>query len=153
MAERWVVAAEGTTFADLKQKLADRQIPSGTPIQVVFDFKVPYVAKLFDTAGAEQAFRPFLPPSTKLIDVYEEGGKGYVNMEATSPPLAAVITFISAHWVAIAIGAIVLTAVICAIRILIKITDTITDMSPVFLILFIVGIGLVVWSLVNNRGG
>lgn len=119
MAE-WQIAAQGINIWDLEATVADMKLPKGSRIQVVMDLKLP-LGWVFDVAGAELIFRPFIPDGTTLVDVYGEGSVGIVEMEVDPAWLLAVLAFIKAHWLAIVIAGFVLTAIIAMITVLVKI--------------------------------
>lgn len=98
----WQLVAEGS-LDTLQLLIADKELQKGTRIQVVFDLKLP-LGGLFNVGGIE-AFRALVPPETEIIDVWGEGNKAWVELEV-DPPLsvAAVLAFIAAYWVQIAIA-------------------------------------------------
>ena len=110
----WIKAAEGVSLYELRQTVADMELPKGSKIRVVIDT---WAWWAFDVAGAELAFKPFVPEGVELIDVYGENGRGIVDMEADPATLAAVIVFIKAHWLAITILGLALTAIISFITV------------------------------------
>ena len=114
----WQTVAEGINIWDLKATVADMELPKGTKVRVVMDTPVPW---LFDIVGAELVFKPFIPDDLKLIDVYGENGQGIVDMEVDPAWLVATLAFIKAHWLAITIAGIILTAIVTFIVVLIKI--------------------------------
>ncbi|MBA7644268.1 hypothetical protein ES703_52010 [subsurface metagenome] len=119
MAE-WQVVAEGTNIRDLESTVGEMELPKGSKLLVVMDLKLP-LGFLFDIAGAELLFKPFVPDGMDLIDVYGEGSQGFVEMEADPAWLLAVLAFVKAHWLAITIATFVLAAIIAAIIVLVKI--------------------------------
>lgn len=111
----WQLAAQGTSFSELNQLIADRTLNKGDRVRVVMD--CPGYAWLFDAAGAEIAFMPLKPEGMDIIDVWGEGGKGYVEMEADPAQLVAVLGAI-AYWGAIAIAlGIVLFIIVSLIKV------------------------------------
>jgi len=125
----WIVAAEGVSLSDLKQVVADRDLVKGTKIRAEINVASGF-GWLFDAPGAELAFLPFIPSGVDLIDVYGEGNKGIVDMEADPIGLVALLTFIKANWLAIAIAGILLTTIILSIKLLIQVEATIEDYLP-----------------------
>jgi len=117
MAE-WQIVAEGTSIFDLESIIGQMELTKGTKVRVVMDTGVPW---LFDTAGAELIFKPFVPDGLDLIDVYGESGQGIVDMEADPAWLLAVVAFIKAHWVAITIAGFLLAAIISFIVVMVKV--------------------------------
>lgn len=115
----WQVVAEGTNIWDLKSTIGELELPKGSKIKIVMDTWVPWV---FDIAGAELVFRPFVPDGLDLIDVYGENGQGIVDLEADPAWLLATLAFIKVHWLAITITGFVLTAIIASIIVLVKIS-------------------------------
>lgn len=119
MAE-WQAVAEGTNIWDLKSTVGELELPKGSRIKVVMDLKLP-LGWAFDIAGAELIFKPFTPEGTTLVDVYGEGSQGIVELEADPAWLILALAFIKAHWLAITIAGFLLTAIIAAIIVLVKI--------------------------------
>ena len=114
----WKTVAEGTSISNLEQTIADMELRKGTRIRVVMDTWAPWV---FDVAGAELVFKPFVPDGLDLVDVWGESGQGIVEMEADPAWLAAVIVFIKAHWLAITLAGLALATIISFISIIIKV--------------------------------
>lgn len=117
---QWEVAAEGTNIWDLESTIGELELPKGSRIKVVMDLKLP-LGWAFDVAGAELIFKPFTPDGTTLVDVYGEGSQGIVELEADPVWLIPVLAFIKAHWLALTIAGFLLTAIIAAIIVLVKI--------------------------------
>lgn len=115
---RWIKVAEGPSLGELSPIVADMNLTKGTKIRVVMDTWMPWV---FDVAGAELAFKPFVPDGLDLIDVYGEGGQGIVDMEADPAWLLASLAFIKLHWLAITIAGFVLWAIISFITVMVKV--------------------------------
>jgi len=115
---QWVKVAEGTNIWNLSETIEDMEFPKGTKMKIVMN--CPGFDWLFDMAGAELVFKPFIPDGWDLVDVYGENGQGIVDMEADPAWLVATLAFIKAHWVAITIAGIVLTAIISLIVIFVK---------------------------------
>ena len=113
----WIVAAEGTNLSNLKQIVNDMELPKGTKMRVVMDTSFPW---LFDMAGAELAFKPFIPEGMDMVDVWGENGQGIVEMEADPAWLLAVLAFMKAHWLAITIAGVLLYAIIQFIQVVVK---------------------------------
>lgn len=116
----WIIAAEGTSFWDLKETIADMELTKGTRMKVIMDTKIS-IGAAFDFIGAEWLMKPFIPDGMELIDVYGEGGQGIVELEADPVWLLAVLAFIKAHWLALVIAGFTLAAIISSIYIMIKI--------------------------------
>jgi len=132
----WQMVAEGVSIFELEQRVADMELPKGSKMRVIMDSPFWWV---FDVAGAELVFRPFMPSGMDLIDVYGENGKGYVDMEADPAWLVATLAFIKAHWLAIIIAGFVLTAIVSFIRIMVEV---VTAPSPILAALILIGVVL-----------
>lgn len=126
----WKTVAEGVSISDLELLVKDMWLPKGARIKVVMDTWAPWA---FDVAGAELVFRPFIPDGLELIDVYGQGGRGIVEMEADPAWLIAILAFIKAHWLAITIAGLALYTIISFIRVLVKLPAA--AQIPVWLIL------------------
>ena len=146
----WVTVAQGTSLSDLSAVVEDMELPSGTRVKVVMDLELP-VAWAFDVAGAEHIFRPFVPDGLHLIDVYGEGSKGIVEMEANSPALFVVVAFLKAHWLALSIAGFALAFLVSLIIISIKVPAI--AQIPIWLLVGAAGgiLGLVYLS--SRKGG
>ncbi len=143
----WKVAAEGVSFSELEQIIADMELPKGTKMRVVMDTSVPWV---FDMAGVEWAFNPFVPDGMKLIDVYGENGQGIVEMEADPAWLVATLAFIKAHWLAIVIAGFALALIVQFIRVMIEVPAW--AQPPIWLLIGAAAIVLVLASRGQIRG-
>lgn len=128
MAE-WTQAAVGTSISNLQATIANVELKKGDKIKVIME--CPWVtAHLFDLAGAELIFEPYVPEGIDLVDVYEENGYGVVEMEADPAFLAPLLAFIAANWVAIVIGGTLLAIAVTFIWVLIKVVQTIQALMP-----------------------
>lgn len=146
----WEVVAEGTNIWDLQAMVADMELPKGSRLKVIMDLKLP-LGWIFDVAGAEWAFQPFVPEGMELVDVYGEGSQGIVEMEADPVWLVAALAFIKAHWLAITIAGFVLTAIIASIIILVKIA--VAPTLPVATIAIAGGLALIgILAIVATKG-
>ena len=105
----WQKVAEGVSLYELRQTVADMELPKGSKIRVVMDT---WAWWAFDVAGAELAFKPFVPDGVELLDVYGESGRGIVDMEADPITLAGFILFVKTHWLALTILGLALAAII-----------------------------------------
>jgi len=115
---QWITVAEGIKFDELEQLVADMNLPKGTEILVAMKTPMPW---LFDVAGAELAFKPFVPEGVDLIDVYGEGEYAYARMEADPIHVVPLLLAI-AKWTAIAIAAgVLLATIISFIYIMVKV--------------------------------
>lgn len=135
----WQVVAQGNSIESLEQ-IKNISLPVGSKVRAKIESPV---AWLFDMAGAELAFRPFTPDGLELIDVYAEGGAGYVDYDvigsgvssisgggisAIGVVLTGILAFIRAHWVAITIAGFLLTSIVASIIILVKLAVAPVDM-------------------------
>jgi|GEM_PF-6636905 hypothetical protein len=118
----YVEIATVTSLADLKNVVTNYHLRRGDRVLLKFDVQAPF-GTIFDVAGAELAFSPLMPDHMNLIDVWGEYDAGYVEMEATSPPLAAVLGFIANNWLGIVIAGVVIATIIIAITISLKIAQ------------------------------
>lgn len=153
----WVKVAEGNSFDNLRQLVADQELPPGTLIQCEFDTRFP---SYFDLPGNEWIFQSKAPPGCKVLDVWGEGpiwpwatGHGYVKMiveeEAVSggvskhvglfPAIGVVIGWIASHWLAILIATVLITLLISFIRISMKITRTVEETAPWLIWALVIG--------------
>lgn len=119
MAE-WQAVAEGTNIWDLASTVGELELRKGSKVRVFMDLKVP-VGGMFNWAIADWLAGKFVPDGLIFIDAYGEGSQGIIEFEADPAWLLAVLAFIKAHWLALTIAGLFLTAIIAAIIILIKI--------------------------------
>ena len=115
----WIKAAEGTSFYNLSEIMGDMSLPAGTKMKVIMD--VDGFDWLFDSAGAELAFKPFMPSGMKLLDVYGQNGQGIVDMEVTDTRYSGIAALPALPWTAIVIGTIALITLVSLIVIMIKV--------------------------------
>lgn len=113
----WIKAAEGTNFMNLKQTVGDMELPKGAKMRIIMD--TPGFDWIFDMAGAELAFTPFIPEGMELIDIYGEKGQGIVELEADPAWLGAVILGLPV-WAWIVIAGVTLAVIISFIVVMIK---------------------------------
>ena len=116
MAE-WQTVAQGTNIWNLEATVADMNLIKGTKVRIVMDT---WASWAFDMAGAELVFNPFVPDGLDLVDVWGESGKGIVELEADPAWLLVMLAFIKAHWLAITIAGLVLSAIITFIVVMVK---------------------------------
>lgn len=119
MAE-WQVVAEGTNIWDLASTVGELELPKGSKVKVVMDLKVP-VGGMFNWAVADWLAQRFVPDGLVFVDAYGEGSQGKIEFEADPAWLLVMLAFIKAHWLALTIAGLLLTAIIAAIIILVKI--------------------------------
>ena len=146
---QWTTVAQGVSLFDLEQVVGDMELTKGVKIKAVIDLTLP-IGWAFDAAGAELIFQPFIPDGVDLIDVYGEGSQGIVEMEADPIWLLPFLSFLKAHWLAIAIAGFVLTAIIAFITILVKFP--IAAQVPVWLLIGAAA-GIVLLAVAGTRAG
>ena len=144
----WKKVAEGRSFTDLEELVSDMELPKGSKVRVVMDTSMPW---LFDMAGAEWVFKPFVPEGLDLLDVYGEGNQGIVDMEADPAWLLAVLAFIKAHWLAIIISGFVLTVIVSFIRVMVEVVKAPTAFPAIAVIIGVVLIGMVLMNRTTTR--
>ncbi len=108
-----------TSLASLKNVITNYHLQAGDRVRLKIDVISPF-GYIFNVAGAEAVFGPLMPDHMNLIDVWGEGDTGYVEMQATSPPLAAVLTFIGNNWLNIILAGVALSAIIVLITVTLK---------------------------------
>ena len=133
----WETVAQGS-LTDLQSLVGDMELPKGTRVKVEFDLSLP-VGWAFDLPGAELAFRGMAPEGMGVVDVWGEGKKGYVEMEAAPAWLVAVLAFISANWLSIIIAGAVLSTLVYMARVSIQ-TPTPTGVFGALAPLALVGL-------------
>jgi len=126
----WATVAEGTSIWNLKETVGDFQMTKGSRMRVVMETSMPW---LFDIAGAELAFKPFIPDDMKLLDVWGEDNTGIVEMEVTGTWFLAILAFVKAHWLAITIAGFLLGVIITFITIMVKVPSA--AQIPIWLLL------------------
>lgn len=136
----WQEVARGVNIWDLSATVADMDLPKGTEIKVVMDLKLP-IGFLFDTAVADWLGQRFVPDGTLFVDAYGEGSQGIIKLESDPVWLVALLAFIRAHWVALAIAGVLLTAAIAAIIVLVKVA--VAPSLPIAAIAIVGGLVLV----------
>lgn len=149
----WIVAAEGKSLDELTVLISDRELKKGDQVKLEFDTDHEWV---FDAAGAEHAFKSKVPEGMELIDVYGEGGKGIVLMEADPAWLVAVVGFAKAHWLVLTIVALglsfLLPSIIKFVRVLIKVAGPLLEWGLIILVIAgLAIIGLSLYSMVKGR--
>lgn len=147
----WVKVAEGTSISSLSATVGEMEFPKGTKMKVVM--AAPGYDWLFDIAGAELVFGPFVPDGWELLDVYGENGQGIVDMEADPAWLVATLAFIRAHWLAITLAGVALGLIVTLITIWAKLPAA-AAIPVTLLVGAAIGVlGLVLLSSVMRRGG
>ena len=132
----WIVAAQGTSFSDLKETIQDMELPKGTKMKVVMDLKVP-VGGSFNWAVSDWLAEKFVPDGMEFIDAYGEGSQGTIEMESDPAFLLAILAFIKAHWFALVIAGFLLWFIISLINVLINLPEVLRIPT-----LILVGIGI-----------
>jgi type IV secretory pathway TrbD component len=143
------VVATVTSLTELKNVITDYHLKRGDRVRLKLDVVSP-MGYLFNLAGAELAFSPLMPEHMNLIDVWGEGNSGYVEMEATSPPLAAVLGFIADNWLAVTIAGVVVAVIIIAITVSVKIAQANPNLVSSLVIAGAVVLGSV--YIISHRG-
>lgn len=141
----WETVAEGISIWDL-ETIGDFEMPKGTRMRIVMETPLSW---LFDLAGAEWAFAPFVPDNMKLIDVWGESGQGIVELEVTGTWFLAALAFMKAHWLALTIAGFVVGTIVTFIVIMVKVPAV--GRIPVWLILGAAG-GILLLTYVGARG-
>lgn len=143
----WQTVAKGASLSEVRQLIANRELPKGTKIRVVFD--APGFDWVFDMAGAELAFKPFIPKGADLVDVWGENGKGIVEMESDPIWLATVVLGLPV-WAWIIIAGITLAIIIAFIVVMVKLPEA--ARIP-FALLIGVAAGIVGLTILGTRYG
>ncbi|MBA7597127.1 hypothetical protein ES703_04122 [subsurface metagenome] len=131
----WQTVARGDSLDELAATVANFELKKGTKIRFEMDLNMP-VAFLFDMAGAEHLFS--MPEGVDLVDVYGEGwSKAVVEAEADPAWLVGILVFIRAHWIAIVVGAYLLSVIVSFIRML---ADIIPDLDLDWLKWIVLGV-------------
>jgi hypothetical protein len=141
-----------TNLASLKNVFTNIQLQSGDRVRLKIDVISPF-GYLFNLAGAELAFSPLMPDHMNLVDVWGEGNSGYIEMEATSPPLAAVLGFIADNWLGVAIAGVVLGTILIAISVSIKIGQADPNFTVGMVAAAAVAVGAIFIPSEKNSGG
>ncbi len=135
------LVAQGSDFDSIVPLVEDFQLYSGDRVLVTLD-TLPGMGYTFNAAGAEKLFSP--PESMFIVDVWGDANHGYVLMQATSPPLLAVLAAIPAWaYIIIAIG-IAVAAITLAVSVAVQISKT----SPSLVSSLAIGGAIVVGGIV-----
>lgn len=124
----WETVAVGASLSELDSVVGEMELKKGTKIRVVMN--APGYDWLFDVAGAELVFGAYVPDGCSMVDVWGESGKGIVEMEADPIWLVALLGFIKAHWLAIAIAGIVIATVVAFCYVIIKFVVALMENMP-----------------------
>lgn len=140
----WKTVAAGTSLSDLESMVADMELTKGTRVRVIME--AGWWDWLFNAAGAELVFGAYVPEGMEMVDVWGEDGQGIVEMKADPAWLLAVLAFISAHWVAIAIAGIVVATIVAFCYVMILIVSLMTGSLPWLLGGSLLLVGVWMWS-------
>ena len=116
----WQVVAQGTNIWNLSSTVGEMHLPHGSEIAVIMDLKLP-IGSLFNTGAADWLAEKFVPDGLEFVDAYGSGSQGTIKFKADPAWLLAVLAFISAHWLALTVAGVLLTAVIISIIVMVKI--------------------------------
>lgn len=159
----FVTVAQGTSFSELGQTVADMNLSPGTEIRVEMELIGGHTFEwLFDLAGAELVFGAFVPDGLDVVDVWGADSKGFVLMKvaehgtsaaarriAVAPlvVLSAVLAFIRANWLSIVIAGFVIATIVSFIIVSVRVATQIP-------VLLAVGLGVLGISLLvtANKG-
>lgn len=142
---QWDIVAQGINIWDLQSTVGEMELPKGAKMKIIIDLKLP-VGGLFNLAVADWLGEKFVPDGMDFVDAYGQGSQGTIEMEADPAWLLAILAFMKAHWLALMIAGIFLTAIIAAIIILVKV-----GVAPLPSTLLIVG-GLGILALLVILG-
>lgn len=140
----WKLVGEGTSIDDLHPVVADRELKHGTRVRFKLDVMWP-AGKAFDLAGAE---RLFSISGVEILDVRSDGWSGAViEGKATGaspgPWIIAIIAFVKAHWVALAIGGFALYVIVSNIKFFAETIALAASLIPILIIVGVVVIGII----------
>ena len=141
----WIEVARSTNIWDLQSVIGDLELPKGTRMKISMDTLVPWA---FNVLGAELAFYPFIPDGMDLVDVYEENGKGVVELEADPAFLVPVLAFIAANWQGILVAGFVLVGIVLTIVVTIKTSSAIFEIPNM---IWIIGISVLGFILLRDK--
>ena len=141
----WKTVAQGRSLDELAATVKDFELTKGTKIRFELDLNMP-VSFLFDVAGIEHLFSI---EGVDITDVYGEGwSRGVIEAEADPAWLAAIVAWVGAHWVAIAIGGILLYTVVSFLRMLVDVLP-----PPALVKWAVIGMGLYLgYQILRQRG-
>ena len=148
----WIVAAQGTSFSDLKETIQDMELPKGTKMKVVMDLKVP-VGGSFNWAVSDWLAEKFVPDGMEFIDAYGEGSQGTIEMESDPAFLLAILAFIKSHWFALVIAGFLLWLIISLINVLINIPEALQIPTLILVGIGIAAVGLLILSTRKRARG
>jgi len=113
----WQTVAKGNLFQELQLLVEDRTLDKGDKIRAIMQLKPAYrwIGHYFDFVNVEPNFQALVPEGVIVTDVYNEGDKVYVDMEADPVQLAVVLAWIAANWLAIVIVGFVLSTIMATI--------------------------------------
>lgn len=134
---QWETVAQGVNIWDLQSTVGEMELPKGSKMKVIIDLKLP-VGGMFNWAVADWLGERFVPDGMEFVDAYGEGSQGTIEMRADPAWLLAVLAFIKAHWLALTIAGLLLTAIIASIIILVKLVV----IPPIPSVLIVGGLGI-----------
>lgn len=151
----WQTVAQARNISELQSLIGEMELPKGTRMKVIIDLKVP-IGWAFDFIAAEWLAQGFVPDGMILVDVRKGGiSKGIVELEADPTWLLAVLAFIRAHWLALAIAGFTLWFIVSLITITIKMPAIVQ--APFWLLagaaLGIVGLMMLNQNKIPIKGG
>lgn len=144
---QWEVVAQGVNIWDLQVTVANMELTKGSKMKVIMDLKLP-IGGMFNWAVADWLAQRFVPDGMEFVDAYGEGSEGVIEFEADPAWLLAILAFIKAHWLALTIAGLLLTAIIASIIILVKVA--VAPTLPIAT-LAIVG-GIILAGILLTRG-
>ena len=145
---KWATVAQGVNIWDLQSTVGELELPKGSKMKVIISLTLP-VGGMFNWAVADWLAAKFVPDGMVFVDAYGEGSQGTIEMEADPAWLLAILAFIKAHWVALAIAGFLLSAIIASIIILVKIA--VAPPLPTAAIAIVVGAVLIGYLITTER--
>lgn len=145
---QWEVVAQGVNIWNLQSTVGEMELPKGSKMKVVMDLTLP-VGGMFNWAVADWLGEKFVPDGMEFVDAYGSGNQGTIEMKADPAWLLAVLAFIKAHWLALMIAGVLLSAIIASIIVLVKIA--VAPTMPVAAIALIGGLILIGLLITGER--
>ncbi len=115
MARKWYHIATGNSLDSLNSFVADHQLAAGDHVVVEMKLTGPF-AQFFDLAPD---WWPNTPDGMQVVDIWGEGwpvpwsdNYGYVQMEANSPQLWALLAFVRTRWLLVSIAGFALYSIV-----------------------------------------
>jgi hypothetical protein len=136
------VLATVNSFEELANIRTNYHLQAGDRVKLDFQVQWPF-GSAFNLAGVENLFNPLMPDHMFLIDVGSDNpNSAYIEMEATSPPLAVVLAAIPAWAYIILASGVALAAIIITITVSVKISQTPATLVSTGLLIGVVAIVL-----------